>query len=176
MRMGQAKDVDIAEFEPWIKKFEKFPLIYVVDLDAVMRQGSNKELLAQLTKRLGCQVGGGATTVEIVREKLAAGAKRVVVGSALISNEKIDTEFAKRLSGEIGADKLVFAVDTKQGLLALGGWKRLCLSRLKTPSACWSLTAKPSCTRTWTTARWAAWAARSLWPKRATFAKSRSGI
>jgi phosphoribosylformimino-5-aminoimidazole carboxamide ribotide isomerase len=121
---GQAKEVDIAEFGPWIKKFEKFPLIHVVDLDAVMRTGSNKELLAQLTKRLPCQVGGGASTVEKVRELLSAGAKRVVVGSALVSNEKIDTDFAKKVSGEIGADKLVFAVDTKQGLLALGGWKK----------------------------------------------------
>ncbi len=121
---GAAHPVGIAEFEPWIKKFEKFPLIHVVDLDAVLRKGSNKELLAQLTKRLPCQVGGGANTVERVREMLAAGAKRVVVGSALVSDEKIDTEFAKKLSGEIGADKLVFAVDTKQGLLALGGWKR----------------------------------------------------
>lgn len=121
---GPAQEVGIADFEPWITKFEKFPLIHVVDLDAVLRKGTNKELLAELTKRLPCQVGGGASTVERIREMLAAGAKRVVVGSALVSNERIDTEFAKRVSGEIGADKLVFAVDTKQGLLALGGWKR----------------------------------------------------
>ena len=121
---GQAKDVDIAEFEPWIKKFEKFPLVHVVDLDAAMRQGSNKELLAKLTKRLSCQVGGGAATVEIAKEMLAAGAKRVVVGSALVQNEKIDTEFAKRLSDQVGRDKLVFSVDTKQGLLTVGGWKK----------------------------------------------------
>ena len=31
---GQAKDVSLEEFEPWIKKFEKFPLVHVVDLDA----------------------------------------------------------------------------------------------------------------------------------------------
>src|SRR4051812_14018615 len=121
---GQAKEVDIAEFEPWLKKFEKFPLIHVVDLDAAMRQGSNKDLLAKLTKRLPCQVGGGAATVEKAKEMLAAGAKRVVVGSALVSNEKIDTEFAKKLSGEVGADNLVFSVDTKQGLLTVGGWKK----------------------------------------------------
>ena len=121
---GQAKDVDIAEFEPWIKKFEKFPLVHAVDLDAAMRQGSNKQLLAKLTARLPCQVGGGASSVQIAKEMLAAGAKRVVVGSALVSNERIDTEFAKKLSGEIGADKLVFSVDTKQGLLVVGGWKK----------------------------------------------------
>lgn len=121
---GQAKDVELAEFEPWLKKFEKFPLVHVVDLDAAMRQGSNKELLAKLTKRLPCQVGGGASSVQIAKDMLAAGAKRVVVGSALVSNEKIDTEFAKRLSGDIGPEKLVFSVDTRQGLLTVGGWKK----------------------------------------------------
>ena len=86
---GQTKDVDIAEFEPWLKKFEKFPLVHVVDLDAAMRQGSNKALLAKLTSRLACQVGGGAATVEIAKEMLAAGAKRVVVGSALVQKFRI---------------------------------------------------------------------------------------
>ena len=76
----------------------------MVDLDAAMRQGSNKELLAKLTKRLTCQVGGGAATVEIAKEMLAAGAKRVVVGSALVVNEKIDTAFAKRLADQIGPE------------------------------------------------------------------------
>src|SRR5438270_13547098 len=114
---GQAREVSVEDFEPWIKKFEKFPLVHVVDLDAAMRQGSNKELLAKLTKRLTCQVGGGASSVAIAKEMLAAGAKRVVVGSALVANERVDTEFAKKLSGDVGADKLVFAVDTKQGLL-----------------------------------------------------------
>src|SRR3954466_12272880 len=85
---GQAKDVDIAEFEPWIKKFEKFPLVHVVDLDAAMRQGSNRKLVSQLTARLTCQVGGGASSVDIAKEMLSAGAKRVVVGSALVQNER----------------------------------------------------------------------------------------
>jgi phosphoribosylformimino-5-aminoimidazole carboxamide ribotide isomerase len=121
---GQAKDVSMEEFEPWLKKFERFPLVHVVDLDAAMRQGSNKELLARLTKRLPCQVGGGASSVQIAKDMLAAGAKRVVVGSALVQNEKVDTEFAKKLSGEIGPEKLVFSVDTKQGLLTIGGWRK----------------------------------------------------
>jgi phosphoribosylformimino-5-aminoimidazole carboxamide ribotide isomerase len=121
---GAAKDVDIAEFEPWIKKFEKFPLVHVVDLDAAMRQGSNRKLVSQLTARLTCQVGGGASSVDIAKEMLSAGAKRVVVGSALVQNERIDTEFAKRLADQVGSDKLVFSVDTRQGLLTVGGWKK----------------------------------------------------
>jgi phosphoribosylformimino-5-aminoimidazole carboxamide ribotide isomerase len=48
----------------------------------------------------------------------------VVVGSALVKNDKIDTDFAAGISKEVGRDKLVFAVDTKHGLLAYEGWRK----------------------------------------------------
>jgi phosphoribosylformimino-5-aminoimidazole carboxamide ribotide isomerase len=121
---GQSRELTFAEFEPWIKKFEKYPLVHITDVDGAMRKGSNRALVSQFTTRLTCQVGGGITSVEIAREVLASGAKRVVVGSALISNEKIDTEFAKKISAEIGADKLVFSVDTKHGAIAVSGWRK----------------------------------------------------
>jgi phosphoribosylformimino-5-aminoimidazole carboxamide ribotide isomerase len=121
---GDNPEMALAEFEPWIKKFEKFPLVHLVDLDAAMQQGLNRKLLSSLTQRLTCQVGGGVSSVEIAREILAAGAKRVVVGSALVSNEKINVEFAKKLADEIGPEKLVFSVDTRHGLLAVSGWRK----------------------------------------------------
>ena len=123
---GQHNELAFADFEPWIKKFEKLPLVHIVDLDAAMRQGSNRPLVTKLASRLTAQVGGGVDSVESVRALLAAGAKRVVVGSALVaaSNDKLDIEFAQRLSEQIGADKLVFSVDTKQGLLAVSGWRK----------------------------------------------------
>jgi phosphoribosylformimino-5-aminoimidazole carboxamide ribotide isomerase len=121
---GEHRELELSEFEPWIKKFEKYPLVHITDVDGAMRQGSNSALVSKLTARLTCQVGGGITSVEIAREFLAAGAKRVVVGSALISNDKVDVEFAKKISEAIGADKLVFSVDTKHGLIAVSGWRK----------------------------------------------------
>ncbi|MCU1285998.1 MAG: Phosphoribosylformimino-5-aminoimidazole carboxamide ribotide isomerase [Acidobacteriales bacterium] len=121
---GESRSLDLTEFEPWLKKFEKYPLVHVTDLDGAMRQGSNATLVAKLTKRLPCQVGGGITNVESARAMLAAGAKRVVLGSALISDDKVDTAFAKKISDEIGAKNLVFSVDTKQGLIAVSGWRK----------------------------------------------------
>jgi phosphoribosylformimino-5-aminoimidazole carboxamide ribotide isomerase len=120
---GKKKALEFTDAEPWVRKFEKYPLVHIVDLDAAKREGSNREVIATLTKRLHCQVGGGISSVAIARDVLAAGAKRVVIGSALISGEKINIEFAKEMANEIGSDKLVFSVDTKDGKLAINGWR-----------------------------------------------------
>jgi phosphoribosylformimino-5-aminoimidazole carboxamide ribotide isomerase len=123
---GEHSTFDFSDFEPWIQKFERYPLVHVVDLDAAMHVGSNRELVRQICQRLTCEVGGGISTPEIAREVLALGAKRVVVGSALIKEKEsaIDTEFAQRICDSVGRERLAFAVDTKQGWLALSGWRR----------------------------------------------------
>jgi phosphoribosylformimino-5-aminoimidazole carboxamide ribotide isomerase len=124
MSHGESHSMDLTDFEPWLKKFEKYPLVHVTDLNGTIRKGSNSALVTKLTARLPCQVGGGITSVEAARAMLAAGAKRVVVGSALISDDKVDTAFAKKMSDEIGAKNLVFSVDTKHGLIAVSGWTK----------------------------------------------------
>ncbi|HUQ50228.1 MAG TPA: HisA/HisF-related TIM barrel protein [Terriglobales bacterium] len=120
---GEKRALDFSDFEPWIKKFEKYPMVQVVDLDAAMRQGSNREIVNLLCKRLHCQVGGGISTVEIAKEVLDAGAMKVIIGSALFDGNQVNTEFAAKLASEIGVKKLVFSVDAKGGKIAVSGWK-----------------------------------------------------
>ena len=81
MVQGEKHALDFTDFEPWIKKFEKYPIVQVVDLDAAMRQGSNRGIVKDLCKRLHCQVGGGISTVEIAKEILDAGAKKVIISA-----------------------------------------------------------------------------------------------
>ena len=121
---GEKLALEFSDFEPWLKKFEKYKLVHVVDLDAVRRQGSNRDLVQQISKRLSCQVGGGISNAEIASDYLAAGAKRVVIGSGVVKDEKIDVDFARDISSSIGADKIVFAVDTRHGLLTIDGWRK----------------------------------------------------
>ena len=58
-------------------------MVQLIDLDAAMRQGSNRALIEQIAQRLPCQVGGGIGSIERAQEMLAAGARRVIIGSAL---------------------------------------------------------------------------------------------
>ncbi len=112
------------DFEYWIERFSRFPLVQLIDLDAAMRQGENSALVEQIAKRLPVQVGGGIHTVERARQVLEAGAQRVIIGSALFSSEgTVNTEFAAKLAESVGAERVVAGIDTKSGRIAVKGWK-----------------------------------------------------
>ncbi len=121
---GEKLRLAFDDFEYWIEKFAKYPLVQLIDLDAAMRQGDNAALVAQIAKRLPCQVGGGIHTIERAREVLDAGAQRVILGSALFSAEgTVNTTFAASLAAAIGAGRIVAGIDTKNGRIAVKGWK-----------------------------------------------------
>jgi phosphoribosylformimino-5-aminoimidazole carboxamide ribotide isomerase len=98
--------------------------VQLIDLDAAMRQGDNSGLVAQIAQRLPCQVGGGIRSVGKAKQVLGAGAKRVIVGSALFAEDgSVNTEIASAFAANIGADCLVAGIDTKNGHIAVKGWK-----------------------------------------------------
>jgi phosphoribosylformimino-5-aminoimidazole carboxamide ribotide isomerase len=121
---GEKLRLTFDDFEYWIEKFSKFPLVQLIDLDAAMRQGDNSALVAQIARRLPVQAGGGIHTIERARQVLDAGAKRVIIGSALFSAEgAVYTDFAAALAAAVGADRVVAGIDTKNGRIAVKGWK-----------------------------------------------------
>ena len=123
---GEKLRLAFDDFEYWIERFSKFPLVQLIDLDAAMRQGDNSALVEQLAKRLPVQAGGGIHTVERARQVLDAGARRVIIGSALFSGDgKVNAEFAAEMAASIGAEKIVAGIDTKSGHIAVKGWKAL---------------------------------------------------
>ena len=112
------------DFEYWIEKFSRYPLVQLIDLDAAMRQGDNSALVAQISKRLPCQAGGGIHSIERARQVLEAGARRVIVGSALFTPDgKVNTDFAAELAASVGTEHIVAGIDTKNGRIAVKGWK-----------------------------------------------------
>ena len=121
---GETLKLAFDDFEYWIDRFAGYPLVQLIDLDAAMRQGENSELIQRIAKRLPCQVGGGIRTAEKAAAVLGAGARRVIVGSALFGGaDLVNTGFARELAEAVGVEQLVFSVDTKQGRVAVKGWK-----------------------------------------------------
>ena len=129
---GEKLQLAFDDFEYWIGRFEKYPLVQLIDLDAAMRQGENTRLIEMICKRLPCQVGGGLKNAADGQRLLGVGAKRVIYGSSLFgpaeSGEKrrhkvIKLEFAEELKRALGEDALCFSVDTKAGKVAVKGWK-----------------------------------------------------
>jgi phosphoribosylformimino-5-aminoimidazole carboxamide ribotide isomerase len=119
---GEKKALEFDDFEPWIERFLKFPLVQLIDLDAAMRQGSNRELIAQFASRLAVQVGGGIRTVADAESVLAAGGRAVIIGSALIRDGRPNVELARELGETVGPEKLVFSVDSRGGKVSVAGW------------------------------------------------------
>ena len=121
---GEKLRLSFDDFEYWIEKFSRFPLVQLIDLDAAMRQGDNSSLVAQISQRLPCHVGGGIRSIERARAVLDAGAKRVIIGSALFSEDgKVDVDFGSALASAVGAEHLVAGIDTKGGCITVKGWK-----------------------------------------------------
>lgn len=129
---GETLKLAFDDFEYWIARFEKYPLVQLIDLDAAMRQGSNAALIEQFTRRLTCQVGGGLRTAQDGQAMLDRGAARVIYGSTLFGGDNdadrkrhpiMNLAFAESLRKTLGEDKLVFSVDTKAGKVAVKGWK-----------------------------------------------------
>jgi phosphoribosylformimino-5-aminoimidazole carboxamide ribotide isomerase len=122
---GQKKALEFDDFEEWIERFAKYPLVQLIDLDAAIGGGSNRALLRQFTGRLACQVGGGIRSIETAQEVLATGARRVILGSVLVRNNEINTSVAKQFADRLGQDRLTFAIDSKGGRVAIKGWREL---------------------------------------------------
>ena len=121
---GETLKLAFDDFEYWIDRFRLYPLVQLIDLDAAMRQGNNSELIRKIATRLPCQVGGGIGTVEKAAAVLSEGAHRVIVGSALFGGANlVNTDFAHKLAETVGVEALVFGIDTKEGRVAVKGWR-----------------------------------------------------
>ncbi len=109
----------------WVRRFERFPKVQVIDLDAAMGRGDNLAIVTQIAPRLSCQVGGGIRSAARAREVLDAGAKKIIASSALFKDGKPDVEFAKTLADNIGVENIIAAVDSKEGRVVIHGWKTM---------------------------------------------------
>jgi phosphoribosylformimino-5-aminoimidazole carboxamide ribotide isomerase len=120
---GEKKKLEFDNFEYWIERFSKHPVVQLIDLDAARGAGHNRELVKQIVGRLTCQVGGGIRDVETAQELLEMGAHRVIIGSALLSEGRINHAHARALAEKIPMAALMFALDSKGGRVAVDGWR-----------------------------------------------------
>ena len=121
---GEKKALEFDNFDYWIERFSKYPLVQVIDLDAARSVGNNRLLVNQIVQRLNCQVGGGIRSTEMAGELLQMGARRVILGSSLLKEGKINTEYASSLAVALGKAALVFAIDSRGGRVAIEGWRK----------------------------------------------------
>jgi phosphoribosylformimino-5-aminoimidazole carboxamide ribotide isomerase len=126
---GRKRELVIADAMSLLLKFSKYEWLHVIDLDAAMGQGDNRELARKLcseaSDRFGMKVrvGGGIRTVRFAREAMKWGADQIIIGSAAFKNGEMNAAFLRRLRTRVGRSAIVVALDTAKGQVAIKGWQ-----------------------------------------------------
>ncbi len=95
--------------------------LHLVDLDgAVQGKPVHLEIISAIVRALDIpvQVGGGVRDLAAAEAWLDAGVDRVVIGTAAVR----DPDMVQEVCRKHGSQRVVVAVDAKDGLVALQGW------------------------------------------------------
>jgi len=110
---GKEKALDAGDPVPIAERFRVAGEIAVVDLDAALGQGSNRELMERLCAIAPCRVGGGIRDIDTAVRWLDAGATKIVLGTAA------HAEILRALPRE----RVVAALDAVDGEVVVEGWR-----------------------------------------------------
>jgi phosphoribosylformimino-5-aminoimidazole carboxamide ribotide isomerase len=126
---GRRRELAVADVMSLLKKFRHDPWLHLIDLDAAMRKGDNRELVRELCLRakreyrMRIRVGGGIRTVRRAEELLALGVAQVIIGSAAFKGARPNLAFLKRLCTRVRKKQILIALDTAKGKIAVHGWR-----------------------------------------------------
>lgn len=103
----------------WID--QGFTALHLVDLDAALGSGDNRDVLADILDALpwgiDVQIGGGIRDDRAVEEVLALGPDRIVVGTRAVEDAAW-----RRATAEAHPGRLVVAADIREGEVVTKGW------------------------------------------------------
>ena len=111
---GRELAIDAGDPAPIAQNFALVGEIAVIDLDAALRTGSNEQLIKPLLKCHDCRVGGGIRDHGTAIKWLDAGASKIIIGTAATP------EFL----AELPKERLIAAVDARDGEVVVEGWTK----------------------------------------------------
>jgi phosphoribosylformimino-5-aminoimidazole carboxamide ribotide isomerase len=120
---GDKVAIETSDILRWVKRFQRFPMVQLIDLDAAMGTGNNDQLVRRVSGKLACRVGGGIRSVDRALQLIDAGARKVILSSALFKEGRPDVLFAAKVCDAVGRDRVIAAVDTRGGRLVINGWR-----------------------------------------------------
>ena len=120
---GREKALEGDSPDEMLRKFSAFPQIQVIDLDAAMGRGSNDDIVRMLASKAVTRVGGGVRTVARAQALIGQGAHRVIVGTSAFTRTGIHQPFLAALCDAVGRERLIIAVDSKDGRIVVKGWR-----------------------------------------------------
>ncbi len=96
--------------------------LHVVDLDAARGEGSNRAIVREICRavQIPVQLGGGIRTLDALWAALEDGAARAILGTAAALNPGFVAEAVEHVG-----DRVLVAVDVRNGRVATHGWREL---------------------------------------------------
>ncbi|MBQ9494179.1 MAG: bifunctional phosphoribosyl-AMP cyclohydrolase/phosphoribosyl-ATP diphosphatase HisIE [Treponema sp.] len=134
LKNGKSLVLERDDADALIEEFNRYGEVAVIDLDAALgnidKKGNTKntELLKQLLRKGNVRAGGGIRSVRRAKELVALGAEKVIVGSAAWNVDAtehsniINAAFLEELASAIGKQRIIIAVDSIDGNIAVKGW------------------------------------------------------
>ncbi len=98
--------------------------LHVVDLDgALSGTNINKDIIKNICASVDIpvEVGGGIRNMDKIKEVFDVGATYVILGTIAFNNPEI----VKKAIDKYGSEKIIVAVDAKDGKVAISGWKNI---------------------------------------------------
>ncbi|KAA8484992.1 1-(5-phosphoribosyl)-5-[(5-phosphoribosylamino)methylideneamino] imidazole-4-carboxamide isomerase [Arcticibacter tournemirensis] len=122
----QATFYDVT-LEEMIEKYQSngTEFVHIIDLNGAKGDFSNQEYLFDIIHKtdMKVQYGGGVRSIEMVKELIAAGIHRVIVGTQAITNPDFLTQLSKAVCGkEQCSDQVVVAIDVLDEVIKYSGW------------------------------------------------------
>lgn len=111
---GEKKAIDAGDPRPIAEQFARVGEIALIDLDAAMGTGANKDLLKEICAQQPCRVGGGIRDVDTAIEWLDAGAQKVILGTAA----------TPEILRELPRERVIAALDARNDKIVVEGWKK----------------------------------------------------
>ena len=110
---GEAEAIDAGDPVPILERFSIAGEVAVIDIDAARGEDSNETVIKDLCRRAQIRVGGGIRDVETALAWLDAGAAKVIIGTAA----------APELLSQLPADRVIVALDSREGRVVTHGWR-----------------------------------------------------
>ena len=95
--------------------------LHVIDLDAALEQGDNREVLREICQAVAIpvQAGGGVRELTDIQAVLELGASRAILGTTAA----LDPPFVARAVEEF-AERILVAIDVRGGHIMVKGWQQ----------------------------------------------------
>ncbi len=97
-----------------LDKFSRVGEVAVIDIDAARGDGENEDLISDLCRRASVRVGGGIRDRDTAMRWLDRGASKVIIGTAATPD----------LLAQLPRDRVMVALDSRDGTVLSHGWRR----------------------------------------------------